>query len=407
MGEIRTRDFDVAVIGGGPAGMGAALAAHEAGSSTVIIERNEHLGGILRQCIHPGFGLTHFKEELTGPEYAQRFIDKVSEAGIETMLGSMVLAIDGGKRGECGIGDVDGATARHEAPDTGGYSVTVMTESGMPRAHAFRDQDPRQPPGGRVHRGPRPAIHQHREPAPGAPRGHLGLRRHRSHHGTPLRARGHRGRGRLRAHALRERTAPQRQELPRGLRHPTASIHHRDARHGTRPRGGGRGLESRRGPLPDPGYRADRPLRRPAALRGPHPRERDRASRGRRARPPHARCPRRSGPADRRPRHLLLRERPSRARPRRQRDRRGRARRHIGRRLGAFAYGHTGSGRGARKRKRPQGRGTCRWCRLRAEHPCERRGSRGLRRALTHHARNLDQAVLPCQTPRRTGEAGD
>ena len=72
MGEIRTRDFDVAVIGGGPAGMGAALAAHEAGSSTVIIERNEHLGGILRQCIHPGFGLTHFKEELTGPEYAQR-----------------------------------------------------------------------------------------------------------------------------------------------------------------------------------------------------------------------------------------------------------------------------------------------------------------------------------------------
>lgn len=89
MGEIRTRDFDVAVIGGGPAGMGAALAAHEAGSSTVIIERNEHLGGILRQCIHPGFGLTHFKEELTGPEYAQRFIDKVSEAGIETMLGSM------------------------------------------------------------------------------------------------------------------------------------------------------------------------------------------------------------------------------------------------------------------------------------------------------------------------------
>jgi len=131
MGTIETRDFDVAVIGGGPAGMGAALAAHEAGSSTVIIERNEHLGGILRQCIHPGFGLTHFKEELTGPEYAQRFIDKVSEAGIETMLGSMVLAIDGGKRGECGIGDVDGATARHEAPDTGGHSVTVMTESGM------------------------------------------------------------------------------------------------------------------------------------------------------------------------------------------------------------------------------------------------------------------------------------
>lgn len=136
MGEIRTRDFDVAVIGGGPAGMGAALAAHEAGSSTVIIERNEHLGGILRQCIHPGFGLTHFKEELTGPEYAQRFIDKVSESGIETMLGSMALAIDGGKGderragGDAGI-PADDVCAEREAPAADGHTVTVMTESGM------------------------------------------------------------------------------------------------------------------------------------------------------------------------------------------------------------------------------------------------------------------------------------
>ena len=133
MGTIETRDFDVAVIGGGPAGMGAALAAHEAGSSTVIIERNEHLGGILRQCIHPGFGLTHFKEELTGPEYAQRFIDKVSESGIETMLGSMALAIDGGKGderragGDAGI-PADDACAEREAPAADGNTVTVMTE---------------------------------------------------------------------------------------------------------------------------------------------------------------------------------------------------------------------------------------------------------------------------------------
>ena len=116
--------------------MGAALAAHEAGSSTVIIERNEHLGGILRQCIHPGFGLTHFKEELTGPEYAQRFIDKVSESGIETMLGSMALAIDGGKGderragGDAGI-PADDACAEREAPAADGHTVTVMTESGM------------------------------------------------------------------------------------------------------------------------------------------------------------------------------------------------------------------------------------------------------------------------------------
>lgn len=136
MGEIRTRDFDVTVIGGGPAGMGAALAAHATGASTVIIERNEHLGGILRQCIHPGFGLTHFKEELTGPEYAQRFIDKVSESGIETMLGSMALAINGGKGNErhggggAGI-PADDVCAEREAPAADGHTVTVMTESGM------------------------------------------------------------------------------------------------------------------------------------------------------------------------------------------------------------------------------------------------------------------------------------
>ena len=115
MTQIETRDYDVVVIGGGPAGMGAALAAHEAGASTVVIERNEHLGGILRQCIHPGFGLTHFKEELTGPEYAQRFINRVREAGIDVMLGSMALGIDEGGR------------------EDAAHSVTVMGEDGMVR----------------------------------------------------------------------------------------------------------------------------------------------------------------------------------------------------------------------------------------------------------------------------------
>ena len=93
----------------------AALAAHEAGASTVVIERNEHLGGILRQCIHPGFGLTHFKEELTGPEYAQRFINRVREAGIDVMPGSMALGIDEGGR------------------EDAAHSVTVMGEDGMVR----------------------------------------------------------------------------------------------------------------------------------------------------------------------------------------------------------------------------------------------------------------------------------
>lgn len=115
MTQIETRDYDVVVIGGGPAGMGAALAAHEVGASTVIIERNGHLGGILRQCIHPGFGLTHFKEELTGPEYAQRFINRVRETGIDIMLGSMALGIDEDRLGNAG------------------HTVTVIGEGGMVR----------------------------------------------------------------------------------------------------------------------------------------------------------------------------------------------------------------------------------------------------------------------------------
>lgn len=91
---VATQAFDVVVIGGGPAGMAAALAAHKGGARVAIVEREQHLGGILRQCIHPGFGLSHFKQELTGPEYAQRFIDQVRATEIALFLGSMVLRID-------------------------------------------------------------------------------------------------------------------------------------------------------------------------------------------------------------------------------------------------------------------------------------------------------------------------
>ena len=73
---------DVLVIGAGPAGMAAAIAAREAGvSNLLVLERENDMGGILRQCIHNGFGLHRFKEELTGPEYAQRDIDRVKETG--------------------------------------------------------------------------------------------------------------------------------------------------------------------------------------------------------------------------------------------------------------------------------------------------------------------------------------
>lgn len=100
---VQTQAFDVVVIGGGPAGMAAALAAHKAGARVAIVEREQHLGGILRQCIHPSFGLSHFKQELTGPEYAQRFIDQVRATDIALFLDSMVLGIDSGESTEDAI----------------------------------------------------------------------------------------------------------------------------------------------------------------------------------------------------------------------------------------------------------------------------------------------------------------
>ena len=88
------REIDLVIIGGGPAGMSAALAAHEAGiRDLLILERDEKLGGILQQCIHNGFGLHRFGEELTGPEYAWRYEKEVHAKGIPFLLGTMVLDI--------------------------------------------------------------------------------------------------------------------------------------------------------------------------------------------------------------------------------------------------------------------------------------------------------------------------
>jgi len=91
---MRLQGVDVAVIGAGPAGMAAAIRAKEAGAQRVLlVERQEELGGLLHQCIHNGFGLLYFGEDLTGPEYAKRFIDRVYDLGVETLLETTVLEI--------------------------------------------------------------------------------------------------------------------------------------------------------------------------------------------------------------------------------------------------------------------------------------------------------------------------
>ena len=107
-------NYDVVIIGAGPAGLAAAIEAKKVGTQKVlIVERDHALGGILQQCIHPGFGLHIFNEELTGPEYAYRFIGQIKPLGIDVLLNTMVLDIHSDdkrlyavnrERGVCNIG---------------------------------------------------------------------------------------------------------------------------------------------------------------------------------------------------------------------------------------------------------------------------------------------------------------
>ena len=100
--------YELIVIGGGPAGLGAAISARESGLSRVlVVERDVELGGILNQCIHNGFGLHYFKEELTGPEYAGRVIEKLLDLGIDCLTDTMVLSF---------------------APEGDDYYLTLMSE---------------------------------------------------------------------------------------------------------------------------------------------------------------------------------------------------------------------------------------------------------------------------------------
>ena len=88
------KTYDIVIIGGGPAGLAAAVAAYDKGVKDILVlEREDKTGGILNQCIHNGFGLTRFKESLSGPEYAARFINEVAARDIDVLVKTTVLAV--------------------------------------------------------------------------------------------------------------------------------------------------------------------------------------------------------------------------------------------------------------------------------------------------------------------------
>ena len=129
LGRLRDR-YDVVVIGGGPAGMGAALGARDSGAERIlIVDREPEVGGILLQCIHSGFGLHHFKEELTGPEYAERFLTRVIDQDIDVVPDAYVSGVS-----------IDSSGARSVRVMTAGRGLTSVDTRAVVLAMGCRER---------------------------------------------------------------------------------------------------------------------------------------------------------------------------------------------------------------------------------------------------------------------------
>ena len=129
---MTTGNYDVLVVGGGPAGLAAAISAHDNGAKVLLLEREARLGGILKQCIHDGFGLHHFGEQLSGPEYAERFEDELYKRNIEYSTLTFVTKID--KNG-------DGSFSVHTVGRSG---VSVFTAKALVLATGCRERTAKQ-----------------------------------------------------------------------------------------------------------------------------------------------------------------------------------------------------------------------------------------------------------------------
>ena len=143
-------NYDVVVIGGGPAGLAAAVELHKQGiRNMIILEREAMLGGILRQCIHDGFGLGRFGESLSGPEYAQAFMDEVNEREIPYETSATVLSLTAER--------VVTASTRSGLRQ---YQAKAVVLAGLQGAQPRRTGHPRRASGRRVHRRHRAGVHE-------------------------------------------------------------------------------------------------------------------------------------------------------------------------------------------------------------------------------------------------------